>query len=145
MCWLYAITKYGYVMSLDDVYRAIEDVRRLGFTLFEIEGVGPQLRTVAENKAAIKNRCTEAGLKIVNFVPVLPDIASQDEGKRNVALADFKLGCETASFFDADMVELDSYYPPLYEVKPYDISQEFSYAYKPPKMKVEPSFDFWRY
>ena len=145
MCWLYAITKYGYVMSLDDVFRAIDDARRLGFRLFEIEGVGPQLQTVAKNKVSIKNRCNEAGLKIVNFVPVLPDLTNIDEGKRKVALADFRLGCEIASFLDADMVELDSYYPPLYVTKPYDITREFGYAYEPPKMKVEPGFDFWRY
>jgi sugar phosphate isomerase/epimerase len=145
MCWLYAITKYGYVIGLEDVFRAIEDARRLGFTLFEIEGVGKQLHSVAKNRATIKNRCDEAGLKIVNFVPVLPDLASEDEGKRKVALANFELGCEIASFLDADMVELDTYYPPLYVVKPYDISREFTYAYEPPKMKVDPSFDFWRY
>lgn len=146
MCWLYAITKYGYVMSLEDVFKAFEDARRLGFTLFEMEGVGgPQLHTEAENKGTIKKRCSEAGLKIVNFVPVLPDLTSTDEAKRKAALADFRLGCEIANFLEADMVELDSYYPPFYEVKPYDISRDFSYAYQPPKMKVEPGFDFWKY
>lgn len=132
-------------MSLDDLYKAIGDAQRLNFSLFEIEGVGPQLHTLAKDKANIKNRCIEAGLKIVNFIPVLPDLTSVDEGKRKVALADFRLGCEIASFLDADMVELDSYYPPLFVVKPYDISKEFSYAYEPPKMKVEPGFDFWQY
>jgi hypothetical protein len=126
MCWLYAITKYGYVMSLDDVFRAIDDARRLGFRLFEIEGVGTQLQMVAKNKAKIKNRCNEAGLKIVNFVPVLPDLTNIDGGKRKVALADFRLGCEIASFLGADMVELDSYYPPLYVTEPYDITKEFA-------------------
>jgi sugar phosphate isomerase/epimerase len=132
-------------MSLDDVFRAIDDARRLGFTLFEIEGVGSQLQTVASNKADIRDRCIDAGLKIINFVPVIPDLTSTDEGKRKVALADFRLGCEIASFLDADMVELDSYYPPLYVVKPYDISREFGYAYEPPRMKVEPAFNFWKY
>lgn len=132
-------------MSLDDLYKAIGDAQRLNFSLFEIEGVGPQLHMLAKDKANIKNRCIEAGLKIVNFIPVLPDLTSVDEGKRKVALADFRLGCEIASFLDADMVELDSYYPPLFVVKPYDISKEFSYAYEPPKMKVEPGFDFWQY
>ena len=145
MCWLYAITKYGYVMSLEDVFRAIEDARRLGFTLFEMEGVGSQLHTVAENKAAIKKQCDVAGLKIMNFVPVLPDLMNTDERKRKTALADFRLGCEVARFLDSGMVELDSYYPPLYVVNPYDISRDFSYAYEPPRMKVEPAFDFWKY
>lgn len=145
MCWLYAITKYGYVMTLEDILRAIEDARRLGFKLFEMEGVGSQLHTVAENKATIKKHCDAAGLKIMNFVPVLPDLMSADEGKRKTALADFRLGCEVARFLESDMVEMDSYYPPLYVVNPYDISRDFSYAYEPPRMKVETKFDFWKY
>lgn len=145
MCWLYAITKYGYVMALNDIFKAIDDVRRLGFTLFEIEGVGEQLHTVVENREAIRARCREAGLQIVNFVPVLPDLVSVDERKRKTALADFKSGCETARFLETGMVELDTYYPPLYITKPYDISQDFGYAYEPPKMRVEPTFNFWPY
>jgi sugar phosphate isomerase/epimerase len=132
-------------MPLDDIFRAIEDARRLNFTLFEIEGVGEQFRVVVENKEAIRTKCREAGLKIVDFVAVLPDLVSVDETKRKTAIANFKSGCEAASFLGADMVELDTYYPPLYVTKPYDISRDFGYAYEPPKMRVEPSFDFWKY
>lgn len=142
MCWLYAITKYGYVMALTDIFKAIEDARRLGFTLFEIEGVGEQLHTVVENKETIRAKCREAGLKIVNVVPVLPDLVSVDERRRKTALADFKSGCETARFLDADVVELDTYYPPLYITKPYDISGDFGYAYEPPNMRVDSDFNF---
>ena len=145
MCWLYAITKYGYVMGLEDIFNAIEDARRLGFTWFEMEGVGKQLHLVDKNKAEIKRRCDGAGLRITNFVPVLPDMVSQDEGKREAALADFRLGCEVARFLGTELVEADSYHTPLYVDEPYDISRDFSYAYQPPKMRVDPKFDFWQF
>ena len=110
-----------------------------------MEGVGKQLYLVDKNKAEIKRRSSEAGLSIANFVPVLPDIVSQDEVKRKAALADFQLGCNIARFLDTELVEVDSYRTPLYVEKPYDISREFSYAYQPPKMLVDPKFDFWQF
>ena len=145
LCWLYAITKYGYVMGLEDIFNAIEDARRLGFTWLEMEGVGKQLHVVNENKTEIKRRCDDAGLRITNFVPVLPDLVSQDEEKREAALADFRLGCEIARFLETELVEADSYHTPLYVDEPYDISKEFSYAYQPPKMRMDPKFDFWSF
>ena len=140
---MYAITKYGYVMGLEDIFNAIEDARRLGFTWIEMEGVGQQLQLVNKNRAEIKRRCNDARLRITNFVPVLPDVVSQDEKKREAALADFKLGCDVARFLETELVEADSYHTPLYIDEPYDISKDFSYAYQPPKMRVDPKFDFW--
>ena len=145
MCWLYAITKYGYVMGLEDIFHAIEDARRLGFTWFEMEGVGKQLHLVDDNKEEIKRRCDGAGLRITNFVPVLPDLVSRDEKKRAAALADFRLGCDIARFLETELVEADSYHTPLYVNEPYDISRDFSYAYQPPKMRIDPKFDFWQF
>ncbi len=101
LCWLYAITKYGYVISVKDLLNSIDDAHRLGFSLFEIEGVaGDNLRGVVENKAAIRTKCRETGVHIMNFIPVLPDLMSMDETKRKTALADFRSACETAAFFE---------------------------------------------
>jgi len=145
LCWLYAITKYGYVMGLEDIFGAIEDARRLGFSWIEMEGVGHQLQLVDKNKAEIKKRCERAGLKVTNFVPVLPDLTSEDEGKRKTALSNFQLGCEVARFLDTELVEADSYHTPLYVEAPYDIAKDFSYAYAPPKMRLDPKFDYWKF
>jgi len=146
ICWLYAITKYGYVISVKDLLNALDDAHRLGFSLFEIEGVaGDNLRGVIENKVAILKKCREAGVHIMNFIPVLPDLMSLDEARRKTALSEFRSGCETAAFFETDMIQIDTHYSPLYLVKPYDISQEFRFAYQPPKMRLDPSFDFWKY
>ena len=146
MCWLYAITKYGYVISIKDLLKAIDDAHRLGFTLFEIEGVaGDNLRAVVDNKADIRTKCRETGVQIMNFIPVLPDLMNVEETKRKAALTDFKSTCETAAYFETGMIQIDTHYSPLYLSKPYDISQEFGFAYQPPTMRLELSFDFWRY
>lgn len=146
MCWLYAITKYGYVISIKNLLKAIDDAHRLSFTLFEIEGVaGDNLHAVVENKAGIRSKCRETGVQIMNFIAVLPDLMSMEETKRKAALTDFKSACETAAYFETDMIQIDTHYSPLYASKPYDISQEFGFAYQPPTMRLESSFDFWKY
>jgi len=145
MCWLYAITKYRYVPSIDEVLAAVEDAGRMGFRYMELEGVGPQLHTVAEKRAAIKRRCEEKGIKLIDFVPVLPDLMSTDRSRRRKALRDFKLGCELGAYFETELVQADTFHLPIHKEAPYDISKEFRYAYKAPEMHVDPEFDFWEF
>jgi len=145
MCWLYAITKYRYILSLEEVLSTIDDAKRLGFRYMELEGIGSQLYVIVENKDVIKKKLSENEVKLVNFVPVLPDIMSTDPERRSKALRDFKVGCDVASYLEADIVQVDSFYLPIHAERPYDISEEFRYAYKPPSMKVDPNFDFWRF
>jgi len=145
MCWLYAITKYRYVPSLEEILLAIDDAKRMGFQYMELEGVGPQLYVVAENRAIIKKRCKENGIALIDFVPVLPDIMSTDSEKRRKAVEDFRLGCELGSYFETGMVQVDTFHLPIHVEPPYDISKEFRYAYKAPQLRVEPNFDFWEY
>ena len=76
LCWLYAITKYRYVPSLEEILSAIDDAKRLGFQYMELEGVGSQLYLVAKNKRVIKKRYDANGVKLINFIPVLPDTMS---------------------------------------------------------------------
>jgi sugar phosphate isomerase/epimerase len=145
MCWLYAITKYRYVPSLGDILAAIDDSKRLGFRYMELEGVGPQLYTVAEDRAEIKRRCQTNGVELIDFVPVLPDTVSTDPKKRRKALEDFRLGCEVAAYFDTGMVQADTFHLPVHVEPPYDISKEFAFSYSPPSVSVDPDFDFWHF
>jgi len=145
LCWLYAITKYRYVPSLEEILYAIDDAKRLGFKYIELEGVGPQLYTVYENKEKIKRRCEENGVKIIDFVPVLPDMMSIDPRKRRKALKDFRLGCELGAYFETGMVQADTFHLPVHVEPPYDISKDFAFAYKPPSIKIQLDFDFWRF
>jgi len=145
MCWLYAITKYRYIPSLGEVLSAIDDAKRLGFQYMELEGIGSQLYMIVENKEIIKKKLSDNGIKLVDFVPVLPDMMSVDPQKRSKALKDFKVGCEVAFYLEADIVQADSFYLPIHVERPYDVSKEFRYTYKPPLMKIDPNFNFWRF
>jgi len=145
MCWLYAITKYRYVPSIEEIISAISDAKRLGFKYIELEGVGRQLHIVADNQALIKRRCEGEGVRIINFVPVLPDLVSTDSEKRRRALQDFRLGCGVASYFEADMIQVDTFHLPIYVDIPYDVTKDFEYAYEAPSLRVDPDFDFWDY
>jgi sugar phosphate isomerase/epimerase len=145
MCWLYAITKYHYVPSLEDILSAIDGARRLGFQYMELEGVGPQLHTVAKNRAKIKKRCETNRVKLIDFVPVLPDTMSTDPQKRSKALKDFQIGCELGAYFETGMVQADTFHLPVHVEPPYDISKEFEFFYRPPFISVDPKFDFWRF
>ena len=124
---------------------AIDDAKRLGFQYMELEGIGSQLYMIVENKEIIKKKLSDNGIKLVDFVPVLPDIMSADPQKRSKALNDFKVGCEVASYLEADIVQADSFYLPIHVERPYDVSKEFRYTYKPPLMKIDPNFNFWRF
>jgi len=145
LCWLYAITKYRYVPGLEEILAAIDDAKRLGFQYMEMEGVGPQLYTVAKNKDIIKKRCDANGVKLIDFVPVLPDTMSTDPQKRRKALKDFQLGCELGAYFETGMVQADTFHLPVHVEPPYDISKDFEYAYRPPSINVESEFNFWRF
>jgi len=145
MCWLYAITKYRYVPNLKEILSAINDAKRLGFKYLELEGVDSQLFIVAKNKEAIKRRCEENELKLIDFIPVLPGLMSTDSKKRRKALKDFRIGCELATYFEADMVHIATFHPPIYIKPPYDISEEYRFSYSPPLINVDPKFDFWRF
>ncbi|MCW4020700.1 MAG: hypothetical protein NWF14_05690, partial [Candidatus Bathyarchaeota archaeon] len=113
LCWLYAITKYQYVPNLEQILAAIDDAKRLGFRYMELEGVGPQLHTVAENRAVIKKRCEANGVEMIDFVPVLPDTVSPEPTKRREALKDFEVGCEVAAYFETGMVQADTFHLPV--------------------------------
>jgi len=145
LCWLYAITKYRYVPNLEEILSAIDDAKRLGFKYMELEGVGSQLHMVAKNKEVIKKRFDANGVKLIDFIPVLPDTMSPDPQKRRKALRDFQLGCELGVYFESEMVQADSFHLPIHVEPPYDISKDFEFAYKPPSINVDPEFDFWKF
>ncbi len=113
-CWLYAISKYGYPPSLEDTKKVIKEIGELGFKYFELEGVGNQgMKMVYDHRQEIKEVCLENQVEVINFCPILPDIASVDEKKRAEAFKAFELGLEVANFFDAETVQTDSFLPPL--------------------------------
>jgi sugar phosphate isomerase/epimerase len=145
-CWLYAISKYGYPPSLPDTHRALEDMAGLGFTSVELEGVREEnLRAVHDERKALKQRCDDLGLRVVNFCPVLPELVHPEKVRRVHALDLFKLAVETATFFCCETIQTDSYIPPLEFVGDTPYSEGINFG-KRFQVKVDPAFrwsDLW--
>jgi len=145
-CWLYAISKYGYPPSIPDTHRAVEEMAALGFRNVELEGVKEEnLKAVHAERKALKQRCDDLGLTVVNFCPVLPELVHPDKGRRVDALELFKLAIEVATFFGCETIQTDSYTPPLEFVgdAPYTEAIEFGKKFQ---VKVDPAFrwdDLW--
>jgi len=145
-CWLYAISKYGYPPSIPDTHRAVEEMAALGFSNVELEGVKEEnLQAVHNERKALKKRCDDLGLTVVNFCPVLPELVHPDKGRRVHALDLFKLAIEVATFFGCETIQTDSYTPPLEFVgdAPYKEAIEFGKKFQ---VKVDPAFrwdDLW--
>ncbi len=144
--WLYVITKYGYPPSIDNTLKAFKDIADMGFTAAEIEVVGENnLAEIIEIKDEVKKLVGELGLKIINFVPVLPEIVSFDKSKRSKARVNFEKAVRIASYLGCHTIQIDSYFPPICveEDIPYKSSIEFG-------MKINASIpvgfqwkDFW--
>lgn len=114
-CWLYAISKYGYPVAVPDMFKALEEMAALGFHYVELEGMqGRNLREVWEGREALRGRCDELGLKVINFCPVIPDLVSLDPQKREAAIEEeFALAIRIAKYFDCKTIQADSYTPPF--------------------------------
>lgn len=116
-CWMYAIGHYGYPPTIQNMLKAIGEMADLGFDYIELEGFGEDnLGQVIDNTQVIKERLTDAGLKLSNFAVLLPETISLDRARQEKALDLFKRGVETAAVLGSPNVWIDSYAPPV-EVK----------------------------
>jgi len=142
-CWLYAISKYGYPVSVPDIMRALGEMADLGFQYVELEGGVQQdnLLQVYAHRLEIKKRCGELGLKVVNFCPILPDLVSLNEAKRNKAYELFDLALELALFFGCETIQVNSYAPPLKFIgeAPYEEMISYGQQYR---VIVDPDFNW---
>ena len=112
--WMYAIGKYGFPPAIADVYRAVREMREMGFAYGELEGIGYRnIEQVAAQKKEIRAAYREAGVAIANFAVLLPDVISMDPAVKAKALASFRTGAETAAFLESANLWIDSYFPPL--------------------------------
>jgi sugar phosphate isomerase/epimerase len=117
-------------------------MKALGFKYVELEGVREEnLREVYEHRHELKALCDDLGLIVDNFCPVLPDVVSLDEQKRQHALSLFDLACEIANFFGCTTIQTDSFTPPLeFEgLAPYKQMVDFGIQFK---VKVDPQFSW---
>ncbi len=113
-CWLYAIDKYGFPPSISDTLSALREIKRMGFDYAELEGVsGPNLVTVYEGRHEIKKLLDEINLRVVNFVPVIPELREMDEEKKTYGRQMFEKGLAVAETIGTEFIQIDSFPPCL--------------------------------
>ncbi|MEM1506712.1 MAG: sugar phosphate isomerase/epimerase [Candidatus Bathyarchaeia archaeon] len=144
--WLYAITKYGYPPSFEKSLKAIEEMASLGFRFIEVEIVGEkQLLEYRERYGETKKLCRDLGVEIINLCAILPDIVSLNSSFRSRALENFKESCEICRRLDCEMIQLDSFTPPLKFIGDLPYKEAISFG-RQFKVKVDPEFNwkvFW--
>ncbi|MCK4418531.1 sugar phosphate isomerase/epimerase [Candidatus Aerophobetes bacterium] len=140
--WIYAISKYGYPPSLGDTYKAIEEMAEMGFKNIELEGIGEEnLKEIVKDKEKLKKIVEDLDLRVVNFCPVLPDIVSVEKERRDKAVQLFKIGIDTARYFNCLTIQTDSFTPSLKFIgeAPYKKGSSYGKEYK---VKLEPDFNW---
>lgn len=146
-CFLYFISKYGYPPDIKSMLKCIGQISELGFRYLELEAIGSvHLKDVYENREVLKQACDQKQMKVVNFGAMLPDIMSLDEGKQKKALEAFHRAIELADYFGAQMIQVDSFTPPLKFIgtEPYKKSVVYGEHYQ---IAVDPDFrweDQWQ-
>jgi len=141
-CWLYAISKYGYPPSIENTYRAVKEMKKLGFEYIELEGVREKnLNEVYQERKGLKKYCDDLGLKVINFCPVLADLVSLDKAKRKKALQLFDRAVEIANYFYCETIQTDSYIPSLKFKGEVPYKEMISYG-KQFQVVIEPQFSW---
>lgn len=99
-CYLYVITQYGYPPPAAHTIRYLRQMRDLGFTSVELEGIrGEHLMEMYNQRNTIKQALADLSLKVPYYCAVLPGLGSADASERKANLALFRKGCETAALF----------------------------------------------
>jgi|LSQX01.1.fsa_nt_gb sugar phosphate isomerase/epimerase len=114
VAWLYVLSKYGFPPNINGVLKGMDDIARLGFEFCELESVGEtNFEEIYKAKAQISAKADECGLTFINYIAVLPDLVSNDSQKRNHALSIFSRAVELASELNCEVIQSDSFLPPL--------------------------------
>jgi sugar phosphate isomerase/epimerase len=147
LAWLYAITRYGYPPPIDNMFRVVDDAVRLGFKAIELEVVGERnLREIEEHRKELKDYIVDKGLAVVNVAAIFRELLSPDENIRSKALEWFAKTANLALYFNAPMVQIDTFTPPIDFIgaKPYSTAIVFGEKYR---VRIPPNFSwrsFWR-
>lgn len=146
LAWLYAITKYGYPPSLEDIYKSFEDTKRLGFNYIELEAykIG-NLIELEEHKEEILEKADALGLKIINFAGIFPEILSTDPGIREKGLKAMERSAKLAVYLGAETIQTNTFTPPLKFIGKRPYSETIAYGEKY-RVEVDLSFSwnkFW--
>lgn len=146
--YLYTIFRYGYPPRVEDDFRVLAEIEKLGFRYMEMEGLGaPKMRALYAKRNALLHALADRGLHVHNFCVVDPALVSLDAGRRRRAMDDFKLGAELADVLGAETLHLASYAPPVRYLKarPYQLGAKGGYRFADhPPLRIPEGFDWDR-
>src|SRR6185436_155897 len=95
--YLYTIFRYGDPHTVDDAFRSLDDVRKLGFRFLEMEGLGvPFLRALYKLRHDLVSAASDASVHVHNFCVVDPDMVSLNQERQAAALDRLRMGVELA-------------------------------------------------
>lgn len=101
-CYLYVISKYGYPPPAGNTVKYLEEMKALGFSSVELEGIRREhLLEMYAQRTGLSAQIKDLGLSVPYFCAVLPGLGSQDSGERKENIALFRKGCEVAKEFGA--------------------------------------------
>jgi sugar phosphate isomerase/epimerase len=129
--YLYTIFRYGYPHSVEDAFKSIAEVRKLGFRFLEMEGLGAGfLRSIYRRRGELVRITEDCGVHVHNFCVVDPDMVSLNPARQAKALDRFKMGAEIAGLLRSETLHLASYAPPVryLTAKPYQLGKKYSFA-----------------
>lgn len=128
--YLFTILRYGYPPGIEDDFRALADIERMGFHYLEMEGLGVEhTRQVWNRRIEFKKALDGHGIHVHNFCAVDPDLVSLDARQRQGAYERFRRTAELGAFLGAETLHLASYAPPIiYDGQaPYQLGQPYSF------------------
>lgn len=131
---------------MKDTYRALKDMRDMGFHYMELEGFKTEnTKCMYENRFELRKFCDDLDIRLLNFSPILPDLFSQELVLAKQGMDDFKRSLEIAEAIGAQSVQIDSFTPPLVFIgeKPYSgdsFKYDESYA-----VEIDPAFCYAEY
>jgi len=111
--YLYVISKYGYPPAAKHTDKYLSEMKELGFTSVELEGIRKEhLLEMYDRRLQIRQQADRLGLSVVIYCTVLPGLSSADARERQENIALFQKGCETASALGAQGVLDNAPLPP---------------------------------
>ena len=114
-CYLYLISKYGYPPPAENTDGHLEELKQLGFTSVELEGIrSDHLMGVYSRRQEIADKVSDLGLKVPYFCVVLPGLSAEDSQEREKNLHLFEKGCEIATLLNARGVLDNAPLPPYH-------------------------------
>lgn len=111
--FLYIISKYGYPPDAENTVKYLHEMKDLGFTSVELEGIREyHLSKIYELKESIAESIKQLDLKVSYFCTVLPALSLLDKNIKQKQLDLYIKGCEVAKLFGANGVLDNAPLPP---------------------------------